>query len=232
MTYALLNPSSLRQRTIEQHTDEFCNDVGSDNDETDGFGADDEGDDVQERESRADDEEDDGPPPLMPYSQWSLLDAEEMFDGIIDNARWDDNVDDDLDGTWDDAVYGTCDEEPEDLVDEIYDDAVSRRDRLLSSHGRVDRSRTHCWSLRDKTHFTESYRCRFALSADSVEAATRFKCPCGGYSGGSYCAEHIGLRRETVARERGQTFAAGARGRMRLRLHAIRLVQTSRTRAR
>ena len=224
MTYALLNPSSLRQRTIEQHTDEFCNDVGSDNDETDGFGADDEGDDVLERASRAGDEEDDGSAPLMPYLQWSLLDAEEMFDGIIDNARWDDNVDDDLDGTWDDAVYGTCDEEPEDLVDEIYDDAVSRRDRLLSSHGRVDRSRTHCWSLRDKTHFTESYRCRFALSADSVEAATRFKCPCGGYSGGSYCAERIGLRRETVTRERGQTFAASARGRMRLRLHAIRLM--------
>ena len=218
--------SRVRQRTIEQHVDEFCNDVGSDNDETDGFDdAGDEGDDVQEQSVElTDDEEDDGPPTLMPYSQWSLLDAEEMFDGIIDNARWDDNVDDDLDGTWDDAVYGVCDEEPEDLFDEIYDDAVSRRDRLLSSHGRVDRSRTHCWSLRDETHFTESYRCRFALSADSVEAATRFKCPCGGYSGGSYCAERIGLRRETVIRERGQTFAASARGRMRLRLHAIRLM--------
>ena len=116
------------------------------------------------------------------------------------------------------------DEESEDLVGEIYDGAGSRRDRLLSSHGRVDRSRTHCWSLRDKTHFTESYRCRFALSADSVEAATRFKCPYDGYSGGSYCAERIGLRREIVTRERGQIFAASARGRMRLRLHAIRLM--------
>ena len=54
--------SRLRQRTIEQDTDEFCNDIGSDNDETDGFGADDEGYDVQERKSRADDEEDDEPP--------------------------------------------------------------------------------------------------------------------------------------------------------------------------
>ena len=151
--------SKLRQRTIEQHTDELCNDIGSDNDETDGAGAGDEGygvsgaGDEEEREPGADDEEDNEPPPLMPYSQWPLRDAEEMFDGIVGNARWDENVDGDR--TWDDGLYGICDEESGDLVNDMSDDAVSRRDRLLSSHGRVNRSRTHCWSLRDKTNFTE-----------------------------------------------------------------------------
>ena len=219
------SPGRARRRRTEtdgddDHTEELTNAVASGDESEADDATDSDGFENSARASSAR-----GIVPAVPRwnGAWSWLDAEDMFEGIIANGRHDDDVDDAASYSWDDSLYG-ADDELEDDVPEMEEVVGSRREQLLRRHERVDRSRTYCWSLRNKSKFTESYAQRFALSEASVEAATVFKCPCGGLAGGSYCAERIGLTRATVTRERAQTFAASTRGGMRLRLHAIRLM--------
>ena len=91
-----------------------------------------------------------------------------MFEGIIENGRQDDDVGGAVSYSWDDSLYG-ADDELEDDVLEMEEVVGSRIEQFLRRHERVDRSRTHCWSLWNKSKFTESYTQRFALSEASVE---------------------------------------------------------------
>ena len=177
---------------------------------------------------------------------WSWLDAEDEFDGIVDQDTMSDDGsmpslvsvdsedlfddDDDLedfddgDVVWEDHFddYGTWQD------DDDYEapSSESNRSSILNDASRrsVDRETTASWTLRQKNSMTESRKSRFAKTYDSCKAATKFRCPCGLQPGGAFCCQRIELTVDTVRQERSRTFAAPVLGKGRIRYHAIRLL--------
>ena len=87
----------------------------------------------------------------------------------------------------------------------------------------MDRSTTASFAHHLKNARTETYKKRLAFSQMSCRAALNFRCPCGFQHGGSFCADRINLTKETVLREREQSFAVTIRHNRRLKHHAMRL---------
>ena len=143
------SPGRARRRRTEldgdDHTDRLTNAVGSDDESEpdDGIDSDAFGDSARNDFARE-------IVPAVPRwdGAWSWLDAEGMFEGIIEHGRQDDDVDDALACSWDDSLHGVEDD-PSDDVPEMEEEEGSRREQFFRRHERVDRSRTHCWSLRN-----------------------------------------------------------------------------------
>ena len=156
---------------------------------------------------------------------WSWLDAEEEFPGIIEMGLTDDDPETE-ERDWDGEHSDECATDNEwEEGDEPYlapepAAGLSRRARIRAGH---DPEKTSLWTARNKNKMSDATKRRFAVSKKGIEAAVRFRCPCGYETSGSFCVDRIQLRAETVLQERCATFAARLHGKGRLRLHATRL---------